>query len=139
MSASNARTALQLPKSLEAQLLEFRRRVWTTKSIEAAGGAVFGVMLGYLTVYVLDRTLDTPASLRLAIFLLAMLGCAMLPLYFHRWIWRRRTLDQLARLISHRYPSVGDQMLGVIELVRSDFEQHRSPVLCQAAIGHVAT
>src|SRR5438093_2717019 len=138
MSAPGPRTALQLPKSLEAQLLEFRRRVWTIKSIEAAGGAVFGVVLGYLAVYVLDRTLDTPAALRLAIFLLAMIGCAALPLYFHRWIWRQRTLDQLARLISRHYPSIGDQMLGVIELVRSDFEQHRSRALCQAAIGHVA-
>ena len=36
MSASELRTALQLPKSLEAQLREFRRRVWTIKSIEAA-------------------------------------------------------------------------------------------------------
>ncbi|MBW8883848.1 MAG: hypothetical protein JF612_03525, partial [Planctomycetia bacterium] len=139
MSARESRTGLELPKSLETQLLEFRRRVWTTKSIEAAGGAVFGVMLGYLAVYVLDRTVDTPAGLRLAIFLLAMLGCAILPLYFHRWIWRQRTLDQLARLVSRRYPSIGDQMLGIIELVRSDFEQHRSLALCQAAIGHVAT
>src|SRR5436190_16865087 len=138
MSASRARTLLQLPTSLEAQLLEFRRRVWIVKSIEAAGAAVFGVVLGYLAIYVLDRMVDTPAALRLAIFLLAMLGCAVLPLYFHRWIWRQRTLDQLARLISRRYPSIGDQMLGVIELVRSDFEQHRSLALCQAAIGHVA-
>ena len=138
MSASRARTLLQLPTSLEAQLLEFRRRVWIVKSIEAAGAAVFGVVLGYLAIYVLDRMVDTPAALRLAIFLLAMLGCAMLPVYFHRWIWRQRTLDQLARLVSRRYPSIGDQMLGVIELVRSDFEQHRSLALCQAAIGHVA-
>jgi len=35
MSASRARTLLQLPTSLEAQLLEFRRRVWIVKSIEA--------------------------------------------------------------------------------------------------------
>src|SRR5262245_17675149 len=138
MSSTESRTALQLPKSLEAQLLDFRRRVWTIKSIEAAGGAVFGIMLGYLAVYALDRMLDTPAAARLGIFVAAMLGCAILPVYFHRWIWSRRTLDQLARLISRRYPSVGDQMLGVIELVRSDFEQHRSLALCQAAIGQVA-
>src|SRR5262245_6195401 len=138
MSSTESRTALQLPKSLEAQLLDFRRRVWTIKSIEAAGGAVFGVMLGYLAVYALDRMLDTPAVARLGIFVAAMFGCAILPVYFHRWIWSRRTLEQLACLISRRYPSVGDQMLGVIELVRSDFEQHRSLALCQAAIGHVA-
>src|SRR5437588_6992052 len=138
MSASPSRTVLQLPISLEEQLHEFRRRVWTIKSIEAAGGAIFGVVLGYLLVYALDRIVDTPAALRLAIFLVALMGCAIAPLYLHRWIWRQRTLDQLARLLSRRYPSIGDQMLGIIELVRDDFEQHRSLALCQAAIGQVA-
>jgi len=137
MDASKSK--LQLPGSLESQLLEFRRRVWTIKSIEAACGAVFGVVLGYLAVYVLDRLVDTPAAARLAIFCTALIGCAIAPLYLHKWIWRQRTLDQLARLISRRYPSLGDQMLGIIELVRSDFEQHRSLALCQAAIGQVAT
>jgi hypothetical protein len=138
MSAAESRKVLQLPRSLEQQLLEFRRRVWLIKSIEAVGGAVFGVVVGYLAVYCLDRLVDTPAAARLVIFLAAMLGCAMLPVYFHRWVWRQRTLDQLARLVSRRYPSMGDQMLGVIELVRSEAEQHRSLALCQAAIGHVA-
>jgi hypothetical protein len=138
MSAAESRKALQLPNSLEQQLLEFRRRVWLIKSIEAVGGAVFGVVVGYLAVYCLDRLIDTPAAARLAIFLAAMIGCAMLPVYFHQWIWRQRTLDQLARLVSRRYPSMGDQMLGVIELVRNEAEQHRSLALCQAAIGHVA-
>jgi hypothetical protein len=138
MSAAESRKVLQLPTSLLQQLLEFRRRVWLIKSIEAVGGAVFGVVVGYLVVYCLDRLVDTPAAARLAIFLAAMIGCAMLPVYFHRWIWRQRTLDQLARLVSRRYPSMGDQLLGVIELVRSEAEQHRSLALCQAAIGHVA-
>ncbi len=136
---SSTQPKLQLPSSLEAQLLEFRRRVWTIKSIEAAGGAIFGVGVGYLAVYALDRLVDTPAAARLAIFFAALVGCAIAPLYLHKWLWRQRTLDQLARLISRRYPSIGDQMLGIIELVRSDFEQHRSLALCQAAIGQVAT
>jgi len=138
MSTTQPKSQLQLPGSLEAQLLEFRRRVWTIKSIEAACGAVFGVVLGYLAVYVLDRLVDTPAAARLAIFCTALIGCAVAPLYLHKWIWQQRTLDQLARLLSRRYPSLGDQMLGIIELVRSDFEQHRSLALCQAAIGQVA-
>src|SRR5262245_64295477 len=138
MSTTQPKTQLQLPGSLEAQLLEFRRRVWTIKSIEAACGAVFGVVLGYLAVYVLDRLVDTPAAMRLAIFCTALIGCAVAPLYLHKWIWQQRTLDQLAKLLSRRYPSIGDQMLGIIELVRSDFEQHRSLALCQAAIGQVA-
>jgi len=50
MSASESKTRLQLPPSLEAQLHEFRRRVWVIKSIEAAGGAICGIGLGYLAV-----------------------------------------------------------------------------------------
>lgn len=138
MNASEPKPRLQLPGELETQLREFRRRVWTIKSLEAAGGAICGVVVGYLAVYVLDRTIDTPAAARLAIFALALIGCAMAPLYLHKWIWRQRTLDQLARLLSRKYPSLGDQMLGIVELVRSDFEQHRSLALCQAAIGQVA-
>jgi len=135
---SQPQPSLKLPSALEAQLLEFRRRVWTIKSLEAAGGAVCGVVLGYLAVYALDRLVDTPAAVRLAIFCAALVGCAIAPLYLHQWIWRQRTLDQLARLISRSYPSLGDQLLGIIELVRSDFEQHRSLALCQAAISQVA-
>src|SRR5215471_17824840 len=117
MSATRSQDLLQLPSSLEGQLLEFRRRVWTIKSIEALGGAICGVAVGYLAVYLLDRLIDTPAGVRLAIFFAALTVCAVVPLYLHRWIWRQRTLDQLARLLSRRYPSIGDQMLGIIELV----------------------
>ncbi len=129
---------LQLPQSLETQLQGFRRRVWTIKSLEAAGGAICGVVVGYLAVYVLDRVTDTPAAVRWAIFLSALAVCTIVPLYLHKWIWRQRTLDQLARLLSRKYPNLGDQLLGIIELVRSDFEQHRSLALCQAAIVQVA-
>ena len=139
MTTTQPGTRLQLPSSLESQLHEFRRRVWTIKTIEAVGGAIFGVGVGYLAVYVLDRLVDTPAIARFAIFIAALLGCAIAPIYLHRWIWQQRTLDQLARLLSRRYPSIGDQMLGIIELVRSDSEQHRSLALCQAAIAQVAT
>jgi hypothetical protein len=138
MSTASQDRRLELPASLAGQLWDFRRRVWAIKSVEAACGALLGVVLGFLAVYLLDRAVETPAALRLAIFSLAIAGCAAAALYMHRWVWRQRTLDQLARLLSRRYPSLGDSVLGIIELVRSDFEQHRSLALCQAAIGHVA-
>src|SRR5688500_17831069 len=121
---NESKSRLQLPGTLEAQLHEFRRRVWTIKSLEAIGSAICGVVVGYLADYLLDRVTDTQMAARLAIFLLALVGGAVAPLYLHKWIWRQRTLDQHARLISRKYPSLGDQMLGIIELVRSDFEQH---------------
>jgi hypothetical protein len=140
-STSNSGTSgsgLQLPSSLQTQLHEFRRRVWKIKSIEAAAGAIFGVLLAYLLVFGLDRLVDTPAWARTAVFVLAIVVCAMVPVYLHRWIWCHRRLEQLAHLVSRRYPSLGDQMLGIIELVRNEFEQNRSRALCEAAIAQVA-
>ncbi len=138
MSMPHASNRLELPVSLETQLYGYRRRVWTIKSIEAACGATFGVLVSYLTLFALDRVIDTPGWVRVATFCVAVGACAVVPVYLHRWIWRQRQLQQLARLLSRRYPSMGDQMLGVIELVRNEFEQHRSRALCEAAIQQVA-
>ena len=129
---------LDVPESLQEQLLEFRRRVWATKLVEATAIAVAGVLAAYLVVFAIDRLWDTPASLRTAIAATAVAVCAIVPLFLHRWVWRRRQLEQLARLLSHKMPHVGDQLLGIIELAHSDAEQARSRALCQAAIEQVA-
>lgn len=129
---------LQIPASLQSQLLDFRRRLWTVKLIEAACGAVCGLMLAFLLTYALDRLWDTPAVVRLALFVLAMTGCALVPWAVHRWVWSQRKLEQLARLLSRKHPSIGDQLLGIIELSHDEAEQARSRTLCAAAIGHVA-
>lgn len=138
MSVAKPSAGLRLPESLQTQLHDFRRRVWTIKSLEAVCGALFGVVLAYLAVFALDRVIDTPAAARTAIFGVAVAICAWVPLALHRWIWRRRHLEQLARLLSRKYPSLGDQLLGVIELVRNEAEQARSRALCEAAIEQVA-
>src|SRR5581483_9702474 len=121
-----------------AQLLAFRRRVWAVKLIEAACGAAFGVLNAYLVTFALDRFWDTPADVRLGIFAVAAVSCALVPLALHRWVWRRRRLEQLARLLSWTHPRIGDQLLGVIELAADESEQARSPALCEAAIEQVA-
>jgi len=138
MSVEQPDTGLKLPESLQTQLHNFRRRVWTIKSIEAACGAIFGVIVSYLTVFLLDRVIDTPSPVRMAIFLIAVTVCAFVPVYLHRWIWCHRRLEQLARLVSRTMPLIGDQLLGIIELVRSESEQKRSRALVVAAIGQVA-
>src|SRR5205814_5145456 len=92
----------------------------------------------YLATFLLDRLWDTPANLRLGIFVSALVGCALVPLALHRWIWRQRRLEQLARLLSRTHPRIADQLLGIIELVHSESEQARSLALCEAAIQQVA-
>lgn len=129
---------LELPESLRTKMFAFRRRVWTVKLIEATCGAIFGVLLAYLVTFALDRRGDTSAGVRLGIFVSALLGCAIVPLALHRWIWRQRRLEQLARLLSRKHPSIGDQLLGIIELVGNESEQARSIALCEAAVHQVA-
>jgi len=138
MELSGQHHRLELPESLRTQLFGFRRRVWLIKLAEVCCGALFGVLLGFLATFLLDRLFDTPAWIRLGILAGAMLACAMIPLALHHWVGSHRKLDQLARLLTRTHPGVGDQLLGVIELVRSDSEQARSLVLCRAAVDQVA-
>src|SRR5438128_3708067 len=138
MLLSPEQRRLELPESLRTQMFAFRRRVWAIKLMEAGCGAAFGVLAAYLLTFLLDRIWDTPAGVRTGIFVSALVGCALVPLALHRWIWRQRRLEQLARLLSRTHPSIGDQLLGIIELVGSESEQARSIALCEAAIQQVA-
>jgi hypothetical protein len=138
MSLVRANDRLQLPEKLQTQLYDFRRLVWTIKTIEAVCGAVAGVLVAFLALFVLDRLGETPNWARFSLFALTVGSCACVPLALHRWVWRNRRLDQLARLLTRKHPHVGDQLLGIIELVRNDFEQARSRTLCVAAVRQVA-
>jgi hypothetical protein len=138
MDLSSRHHPLQLPDSLRVQLIEFRRRVWAIKLVEAGCGAAIGVLVAFLVTFALDRVWDTPAAVRFVIFGVATAACALVPLALHRWVWSQRRPDQLARLLSRKHAHIGDHLLGVIELVRSETEQARSLALCEAAIGQVA-
>ncbi|KAA5540415.1 hypothetical protein FYK55_20590 [Roseiconus nitratireducens] len=130
--------ALRIPDSLEQQLLAYRRRVWTIKLLEPIAMALAGAAAAFLIVYFWDRLVGTPTAMRWALLLGAAGLIAMIPWFAYRWVWRHRALEPLARLLSKGLPSVGDRLLGVIELTRSDSEQARSPALCQAAMKQVA-
>jgi hypothetical protein len=138
MFLASQQRRLELPDSLRRKMLAFRRRVWAIKLMEAACGAVFGVLVAYLATFLLDRVWNTPQELRWGIFVAAVGVCGLVPLALHRWIWRQRRLEQLARLLSRTFPSIGDQLLGIIELVADESEQARSMALCEAAIQQVA-
>ena len=139
MSLAYTPERLRLPASLESQLHHFRRLVWTVKIVEAVAGACFGILVAYLVLFGLDRVWDTPGL------------AARLP--FHRGRGRGAPTyrsfctggsggtgdwKKLARLLSRKLPRIGDQLLGIIELAHNEFEQARSPALCEAAIREVA-
>jgi hypothetical protein len=138
MSIAGTHDRLLLPASLQNQLRGFRRRVWSVKLLEACAAAAFGVLAAFLLMFLLDRLWDSPVWLRAGLFVAAAVGCANVPLAVYRWVVRHHRPDQLARLLGRKQPLFGDQLLGVVELVRSESEQARSRDLCEAAIRQVA-
>ncbi len=82
--------------------------------------------------------MDTSRIIRIVILLTGMIGLGVwFPWVCHRWIWKSRRLDQVARLLKHRFPRFGDSLLGVIELVNNANEQTGSEALCRAALAQV--
>ena len=135
--------SLHLPPGLRARLEEFRRRLWYVKVLEGVLAAAFGLLLSYLVVFGLDRVFDTPGWLRVLILVVGASGLGILfPLKCHRWVWRQRGLEQAARLLRHRFPRLGDQLLGIVELARDsdaskEGEMVRSEALVRAAMAQV--
>jgi hypothetical protein len=127
-----------LPVDLEQQLYNYRNSVWISKTTDAVALAVCVVLLAFLSIFLLDRFLDTPSVFRFAALMLAALGSIAIPVGIYRWVWRRRNLPQVARLIARQMPDAGDRLLGVLELVGNPAEQQRSPELCYAAVQQVA-
>lgn len=135
---ANHKNTLELPQSLRDKLRAYRHRVWTVKLVEAIAGATTGVLIGFLLTYLLDRFFDTSPVMRGLILAGSTITCGLIPMTIHRWIYRRRHLEQLARLLAETQPAAGDQLLGVIELSEDKSEQSRSPELVEAAIQQVA-
>ncbi|EMI28079.1 hypothetical protein [Rhodopirellula europaea] len=135
---SPAQTNLRIPDSLKQQLLAYRRRVWQIKLTEAVAIVVAGIGLAFLLVYGMDRFTDTPAILRGLLWIGGLALIAIVPWAIYKWVYKHQALEPLAKLLSQKMPSIGDRLLGVIELTHNASEQARSPELCQAAMTQVA-
>ncbi len=106
-----------IPDGLRHQLDGFRSHLWRAKIVEALAAGVIGFLASFLLVYGIDRIWQTPVILRLVILVLGgSLSMIFAPYWMHRWVWKQRKRDQLARLIARRYPGLGDRLLGVLEL-----------------------
>ncbi|MCE9631789.1 MAG: hypothetical protein K8S94_13880 [Planctomycetia bacterium] len=130
--------AIVLPADLERRLAAFRGMVRRIKLFEACCGAICGIAIAFLVLFLCDRLFDTPRWARFAVAGGAVAACAAIPLAVHRWVWRHRSLDQVARLIGRRFPSMGDELLGIIEIVRGAAAGGQSRALCEAAVAQVA-
>ena len=131
-------TSIKLPAGIHGKLHAFRRRLRRVKLVEGIGGAAFGLALSYVLLFGLDRLWDTPTWARWTLLLAGMAGpVVVLPMKLHRWFWQQRRLEQVARLLRSTFPRLGDQLLGVIELARTDSDGHRSQTLVHAAMQQV--
>ncbi len=129
-----------IPEALRVQLDGFRRHLWRVKILEAVAAGMMGLLVSFLLVYGLDRVWQTPGWARLAILAggISLFG-VFAPFWLHRWVWRQRREEQLARLIARRYPGLGDRLLGVIELQEQQGNADTlSPRLREAAMEAVA-
>lgn len=129
-----------IPESLRLQLADFRRHLWRVKILEALAAGMIGLLVSFLLVYGLDRVWQTPGWVRLVILAggVSLFG-VFAPYWLHRWVWKQRRENQLARLISKRYPGLGDRLLGVIELQDQEGNPDTlSPRLREAAMEAVA-
>ncbi|MEM7014179.1 MAG: hypothetical protein AAF585_22185, partial [Verrucomicrobiota bacterium] len=110
----------ELPPNLKAKLQQFRRAVWTVKIAEGLLAALFGLGLSYLVVFALDRFWDTPQTWRAIILVAGASGLGFwFPTKCHKWVWEKRSLEQTARLLRYKFPRLGDQLLGIVELARN--------------------
>lgn len=130
---------IKLPEQTRSRLEEFRRRLWMIKIGEGILAGLFGLLASYALVFVLDRFSETPALVRGGILLLGTVEFGLgFPLILHRWVWGTRRLEQIARHVRRRYPRMGDQLLGIVELAQAERNaQACSDDLLRAAVAQV--
>lgn len=109
---------LRIPESLETQLLNYRRRVWSIKLFEAFAIAVLAVCVGFFSSIAMDRSGDAPgsgASLGVACRDCSHRYCPVVCLSLGLATARLRATSRLAPF-SRKLPTVGDSLLGVLRI-----------------------
>ena len=130
---------IEIPPVLQSKLEEFRSRLWSVKIGEGAFAGIAGLILSFLFVFALDRFFDTPTWLRWMILFLGFSVPAVgIPIRYHRWVWRKRSLGQIARVLRKRYPRLGDELLGIVDLAKERGAKGHSQTLISAAMTQVA-
>ena len=73
MRAADSNHSLQIPEGLRQQFSVLERRLWWVDTIIAICGALSGLVVSYVLLFVSDRFWDTPQVLR-TLFTLAGLA-----------------------------------------------------------------
>ena len=105
MSFANKKSGIEIPDRMRIKLERFQRKVWIVTLAEGLLAAPFVLFVSYVLVFVLDRFFDTPAVVRTAILIGGALGLGVwFPMVCHKWIWKSRRLEQVARLLKYKFP-----------------------------------
>ena len=139
-SRSSSQKPTSIPAELSKQLADFQQSLWRIKVTEAVLAGVFGLIISFLIVFALERLFPIPALARLAILIAGTsLAAVFAPYWVRRWVYGHRREEQLARLISRKFPKLGDRLLGIVELQdQHESKEALSPELRAAAMIHVA-
>ena len=129
-----------LPEELRRQFADVQRRLWRVETTVALCSILAGLVVSLLALFISDRLWNTPPGLRLVFSLLGL--AVVIAAFCHwarRWLWHRRSLQDLANLVQKKYRRLGDRLLGIVELAQE--QRHLanfSPALYHAAIHQVA-
>ena len=129
----------QLPESLRGQLRSFERKLRWIETLLASFGAVAGLLISWLLLYLSDRFWETPAYFRVLLTGGGVIACALCARFWlAHWFFRRRDVRELAKLIQRAHRQLGDRLLGIVELTEDGQPDSFSRALVRAAIRLVA-
>jgi hypothetical protein len=132
--------AFTLPDSLVTQLRAYEGRLRKMETLVAVAGALVGLCVSFVLLFVFDRFVDTPRWARAVLTLSSgALAAWLAHAWAAHWLWNRRGPAQLAKLLQRHFRTLGDRLQGVIELTETnDLPANISPALLRAAIRQVA-
>ena len=130
----------KIPESLRRQLNSYENSLFRTESVLTVSAAISAMILSFLVAFGSDRLWDTLPHIRLAIVMLGLFPMAYLLFRWgQHWIWKKRTVRDLASGIQGHHRQLGDRLLGAIELAEGEHDDENiSEELLNAAIKRIA-
>jgi hypothetical protein len=107
----------------------------------AVAGSLVGFIASYLLLFISDRFWDTPVWLRL-LLTLAGIGTVIYftSFWLRHWVFQRRNIRTMAKIVQKHYRILGDKLLGIVELADEKNKQiNVSKSLVKAAINQVTS
>lgn len=137
---NNYSDSISLTKSLEKQFVLLKKRLWIIETTSTVTGALCGIMLAFLLLFIVDRLSDPPKFIRI---LLAGTSTGIFTLcityWIKRWILKPRTTKDLAIIVQRKFSRLGDRLLSAVELANpSTNKAYGSKSLRVAAIHQVS-